>query len=140
VLATGSFAEEEGGNSSSLRRGLNIFSQLDGWKWTVKINLLQCTLLHLCAVMSVMNRTEYTKSIPMDFLWIQPNITISGVKRCPTEDRMTVATQTGLLTSVLVAWQGVITEERFDVFGGVETTRIRGSWMQLLALFLFFRR
>ncbi len=27
------------------------------------------------------------------------------------QDRMTVATQTGLLTSVLVAWQGVITEE-----------------------------
>lgn len=34
------------------------------------------------------------------------------------QDRMTVATQTGLLTSVLVAWQGVITEDGVDLEDG----------------------
>jgi len=55
---------------------------------------------------------EFEEAVRQTEIKIQDHLQRKKEETTAIFDRMTVATQTGLLTSVLVAWQGVITEER----------------------------
>lgn len=55
---------------------------------------------------------EFEEAVKQTEMKIQDHLQRRKEETAAVFDRMTVATQTGLLTSVLVAWQGVITEER----------------------------